>query len=101
MKKVRWWVLSTAKIAQNELIPAFQRAANAEVAAIAIDSDINKAKEIGERFQIAKSYNSYERLLDDPEIDAVYIPLPNHLHKTWVMKAARAKSIFYVKNQLL
>ena len=88
MTKVRWGILSTAGIAQKELIPAFQRATNAEVTAIATGSGIEKAKVVAERFGIEKTYASYEELLDDPNIDAVYIPLPNHLHKKWVIKAA-------------
>ena len=90
MNKVQWGILSTANIAQKELIPAFQRAVNAEVAAIATGTNITKAKQIADTFHIEKVYDSYEKLLDDPEIDAVYIPLPNHLHKEWVMKAAEA-----------
>ncbi|WP_067730375.1 Gfo/Idh/MocA family protein [Oceanobacillus damuensis] len=89
MRKVRWGILSTAKIAQKELIPAFLRAANAEVKAIATSGRIEKAKEVAENFDIEKTYDSYEGLLEDAEIEAVYIPLPNHLHKEWVIKAAR------------
>src|SRR5699024_125214 len=84
---IRWGVLSTAKIAQKELIPAIKRAVNAEVTGIASSSE-EKAKEVAQKFSIQKVYSSYEQLLDDPEIDAVYIPLPNHLHKEWVIKAA-------------
>src|SRR5690625_2117874 len=89
MNKVNWGILSTAKIAQNELIPAFQRASGAEVTAIATGSGIEKAKEVAEKFNIEKTYDSYEKLLDDPSIDAVFIPLPNHLHKKWVIEAAK------------
>lgn len=90
MSKVQWGVLSTAGIAQKALIPAFERATNAEVAAIASGSDIKKADEIAKRFNIQKTYDSYEKLLGDPDIQAVYIPLPNHLHKKWVIEAAKA-----------
>ncbi|MEC1524159.1 Gfo/Idh/MocA family oxidoreductase [Neobacillus niacini] len=86
MKKVRWGILSTAKIAQKSLIPAFERAQNAVVAGIASGS--GKAEEIAAQFNIEKSYTSYEDMLQDPEIDAVYIPLPNHLHKKWTLEAA-------------
>ena len=89
MTKVRWGILSTAGIAQKELIPAFKRATNAVVTAIATGSGIEKADEVAERFSIEKTYDSYEKLLADPEIDAVYIPLPNHLHKRWVIEAAK------------
>lgn len=88
MNKVRWGVLSTAGIAQKELLPAFMRSENAVVTAIATGSDIEKAKEIASEFDIEKVYDSYEKLLEDPKIDAVYIPLPNHLHKKWVIEAA-------------
>lgn len=52
--------------------------------------DAAKAKDLADRYQIGKSYGSYDELLADPEIDAVYIPLPNHLHKSWTIKAAEA-----------
>lgn len=87
MTKVKWGILSTAKIAQRELIPAIGRAKNAEAAGIASSSD--KAAETAEKFNIPKSYRSYEEILKDPEIDAIYIPLPNSLHKKWTMEAAR------------
>ncbi|ASK62191.1 oxidoreductase [Virgibacillus phasianinus] len=89
MTNVQWGILSTAGIAQKQLIPAFQRAANAEVTAIASSSGLKKAEAVADKFSIEKAYNSYEKLLDDPEIDAVYIPLPNHLHKEWTVKAAK------------
>lgn len=89
MKKVRWGILSTAGIAQKALLPAFSRAENAVVTAIATGSDLAKANEIAEKFQIEKVYDDYEKLLNDPSIDAVYIPLPNHLHKEWVIEAAK------------
>lgn len=89
MTQVRWGIMSTAGIAQFELIPAFQRATNAEV--VAISSLSGKAQEVAEQFHIAKAYDSYTEMLNDSEIDAVYIPLPNHLHKEWVIKAAEQK----------
>lgn len=89
MKKVHWGVLSTAGIAQKQLLPAFMRAENAVVTAIATGGDIEKAKQIANKFEIEKVYDSYEKLLDDPTIEAVYIPLPNHLHKQWVVEAAK------------
>lgn len=87
MGKIRWGILSTANIAQTQVIPAIFRAENAEVVAIA--SRGNKVHAIAAALNIAKAYESYEELLSDPEIDAVYIPLPNHLHKEWVFKAAK------------
>ena len=89
MTKVRWGILSTAGIAQKQLIPAFIRATNAVVTAIATGSGIEKANDIAARFGIEKVYDSYEEMLADPDIDAVYIPLPNHLHKKWVIEAAK------------
>ncbi|MBB6455070.1 putative dehydrogenase [Salirhabdus euzebyi] len=87
MTKIRWGILSTANIAQKALIPAIGRAENAEV--VAIGSGNPNVKEVAEKFNIPTVYNSYDALLDDPNLDAVYIPLPNHLHKEWVMKAAQ------------
>ncbi|WP_176585633.1 Gfo/Idh/MocA family protein [Priestia megaterium] len=84
---VRWGVLSTAQVAQDELLPAYMKAVNAEVTAIA-SSNI-KVKEIASKFEIPKIYESYDKLLEDPDIDAVYIPLPNALHSQWVKKAAK------------
>ncbi|MFB9758717.1 Gfo/Idh/MocA family protein [Ectobacillus funiculus] len=84
--KVRWGILSTAHVAQDELLPAFTDASNTEVVAIA--SSNNKVYEIASKFKIPKIYGTYEELLDDSDIDAVYIPLPNALHSTWVKKAA-------------
>lgn len=96
MEKVRWGILSTAKIAQRELIPAFGRAQNAEVAGIASNS--GKADEVAAKFNIPKSYSSYEEMLQDPKIDAIYIPLPNHLHKKWTIEAAKhGKHVFCEK----
>ncbi|SKB02610.1 Gfo/Idh/MocA family protein [Sporosarcina newyorkensis] len=83
---VRWGILSTARIAQEELIPAFLEADNAVVTAIA--SSNKQVSSIAEKFGIQKVYSDYDSLLDDKEIDAVYIPLPNTLHRVWVEKAA-------------
>ncbi|SDJ23760.1 Gfo/Idh/MocA family protein [Salimicrobium halophilum] len=88
MEKIRWGVIGTANIAKKQLIPAITRARNAEVTAVATGSDIEKAEQVAEQFEMEKAYDSYEKLLDDPDIDAVYIPLPNHLHKEWTIKAA-------------
>lgn len=85
-KKVKWGVLSTASIAQNHVIPAFLRADNAEV--IAVSSLSGRAEEVAEWFGIEKAYDSYHEVLDDEKIDAVYIPLPNSLHKEWAIRAA-------------
>jgi D-xylose 1-dehydrogenase (NADP+, D-xylono-1,5-lactone-forming) len=87
VSKIRWGILSTANIAQTQVIPAIFRADNAEVTAIA--SRGSKVHQVAADLKIPRAYESYEELLDDHEIDAVYIPLPNHLHKEWVFKAAK------------
>lgn len=86
MEKIRWGVLSTATIGRTQVVPAIFRAENAEMSAISSRGDRvhAAARELG----IPKAYESYEALLDDSDIDAVYIPLPNNLHKEWVIKAA-------------
>lgn len=87
MGKIRWGVLSTANIGRTQVIPAICRADNAEIVAIA--SRTEKVYAIAVELNIPKAYESYEELLDDPEVDAVYIPLPNHLHKEWVIRSAQ------------
>ncbi|MDC3412205.1 Gfo/Idh/MocA family oxidoreductase [Aquibacillus sp. 3ASR75-11] len=89
MVKIKWGILSTARIGQKQLIPAIQRSVNGEVEAIASRGE--KAKEVASKFNIPKAYTSYEDLLNDDDIDAVYIPLPNSLHKQWVVEAAKHK----------
>jgi xylose dehydrogenase (NAD/NADP) len=87
-RKIRWGVLGYARIARLELIPAIQRAANSEFHALA-SRDSAKLAEAREKFPGArKSYASYEELLRDPEVDAVYLPLPNSLHREWTIRAA-------------
>lgn len=87
--KVRWGVLGTAKIALTKVIPAMQQSECCEIVAIA-SRDFAKADESAERLQIPKAYGTYEELLADDSIEAVYIPLPNHLHAPWTIKAAEA-----------
>ena len=89
MKKMRWGVLGVAKIATRKVIPAMQRASNGSVTAIA-SRQIEKAKEAAAELGIGKAYGSYEDLLADADIDAIYNPLPNHLHVPWSIKAAEA-----------
>ncbi|AYY11576.1 gfo/Idh/MocA family oxidoreductase [Actinobacteria bacterium YIM 96077] len=86
---VRWGVLGCAAIALNKVIPAMQEAENCEVLAIA-SRDGDRAAEAAAKLGISRSYGSYEALLADPEIEAVYIPLPNNLHKEWTLHAAHA-----------
>lgn len=87
-QSTRWGILGTAEIAQKWVIPAIHQANNAEIVAIASQS--GKAKGFADRFGIPKHYDSYEALLMDPEIEIVYIPLPNSLHAEWVKKAAKS-----------
>ena len=89
MRKVKWGVLSTADIARRETIPGMQKAGNCELYAIAGRS-LEKANQFKETFGFEKAYGSYDELLEDKEVEAVYIPLPNNLHKEWVIKAAKA-----------
>ncbi|MGE0884058.1 MAG: Gfo/Idh/MocA family protein [Blastocatellales bacterium] len=89
MNKVRWGVLSTSKFAQNKIIPAVKFCQHAEITAVA-SRDLEKAREEAQRLNIAKACGSYEELLADPNIDAVYNPLANHLHVPWTIKALEA-----------
>ena len=87
--KVRWGVLGAAHIAIKKVIPAMQLGASCEIAAIA-SRDLSRARQASADLGIPKAYGSYEELLADPEIEAVYNPLPNHLHVPWSIRAAEA-----------
>src|ERR1700720_745067 len=87
--KIRWGVLGVAKIAVQKVIPAMQRGEFSEIRGIASRS-LEKAQEAAGQLGIAKAYGSYETMLADPEIDAIYNPLPNHLHVPWSIRAAEA-----------
>lgn len=89
MAKVRWGVLSTAKIAREKVIPATQASELGVVTAIA-SRDLANASAVARGLGIEKAYGSYEELLADGDIDAVYIPLPNHLHVPWSLRAIAA-----------
>jgi predicted dehydrogenase len=89
LNKVRWGVLGVASIARRKVIPAMQRGAWSTIAAIA-SRDLAKAQTAAATLNIPKAYGSYEALLADPEIDAIYNPLPNDLHVPWSIKAAEA-----------
>ena len=88
-KKVEWGVLGVAGIAVKKVIPAMQRGEWSHVIAIA-SRDLAKAQQIAEQLGIPKAYGSYEEMLADPDVEAVYNPLPNHLHVPWSIKAAEA-----------
>src|SRR5262249_9214778 len=87
--KVQWGVLSTANIGVQKVLPAMQRSERCEIAAIA-SRDLATAKATAAKLGIPRAYGSYEELLADPEVEAVYNPLPNHLHVPWTVKAAEA-----------
>ena len=89
MEKVRWGVLSTARIGVEKVIPAMQQGEHSEIVAISSRS-LSKARAAAERLGIPKAYGSYEEMLADPEIDAVYNPTPNHLHVPLTIQAMRA-----------
>src|SRR5690606_5378085 len=88
-EKLRWGILGCAGIAVSSVIPGIQQSSTGEVVAIA-SRDKQKAMETAQKCRIPTAYGSYEALLEDESIDAVYIPLPNHLHLEWTIKAAQA-----------
>lgn len=88
-KKLRWGILSTANIGLKKVIPAMQRGEHTVVTAIA-SRDLARAQRAATALNIPTVYGSYEELLADPEIEAIYNPLPNHLHVPWTVKAAEA-----------
>jgi predicted dehydrogenase len=88
-ERVRWGVLSPAAIAVHKVIPAMQRSQRCDVVAIA-SRDAARAAEASDQLGIARHHESYDELLADPDIEAVYIPLPNHLHAEWTLRAAAA-----------
>lgn len=88
-KKIKWGVISTANIGRWAVNPAIQASSNSELVAVA-SRDTQTAADFAEQWNIPRPYGSYEALLDDAEIDAVYIPLPNSLHREWTIKSADA-----------
>lgn len=88
-KKLRWGVLSTANIGLKKVIPAMQKGQFTTVTALA-SRDLAKAREAADALGIPKAYGSYEELIADPDIDAIYNPLPNQLHVPWTARAAEA-----------
>ena len=89
MKKVRWGVLSTANIGLEKVLPAMQKGEYCEITAMA-SQNLERGKAAAAQLGIPQAYGSYEELLADDNIDAVYIPLPNHLHVPWTKKALEA-----------
>jgi predicted dehydrogenase len=97
MRKIRWGVLGVAKIAVEKVIPAIQLGTRGEVTAIA-SRDLARAQDAAGKLGMAKAYGSYEALLADPDIDAIYNPLPNHLHVPVTIEAAeRGKHVLCEK----
>lgn len=89
MRKVKWGILGAAKIARQRVIPAMQASEFCEVNALA-SRDSARAEAAAAELNIPKAYGSYEEMLADPEIEAIYNPLPNHLHVPWSTRAAEA-----------
>lgn len=88
-KRVKWGVISTANIGRKAVIPAIQASNNGEMVAVA-SRDLKKAQEFAGELDIPRFYSSYEGLFEDVDIDAVYNPLPNNMHREWTIKAAQA-----------
>jgi predicted dehydrogenase len=89
MKRVHWGVISTSSYARARIVPAMMMGKNLTVSAIA-SRNLAKAQKAADALGIATAYGSYQEVLDDPDIEAVYLPLPNHLHVPWAIKAAEA-----------
>ncbi len=89
IEKIRWGILSTARIGLKQVIPAMQQGEYSEVTAIASRSK-DKADVAASSLGIKKAYGFYEELLADPDVDAIYIPLPNNMHLEWTVKAMEA-----------
>ena len=87
--KVKWGILGTANVAAWGMIPGMKKASDTELVAIA-GRDPGKTKRYSDQFGIRKTYLSYDELINDSEISAVYIPLPNDLHMPWVIKALKS-----------
>jgi predicted dehydrogenase len=86
-RRIRWGILSTAKIAEGHVVPAIQASRNGEVTAVASRS-LDSAQAFASRTGIPTAYGSYEELIADPGIDAIYNPLPNGLHGPWSIRCA-------------
>jgi predicted dehydrogenase len=89
VRRLRWGVLSTADIARRKVIPGIRRSARGDVVAIA-SREASAAASAAAELGIARAHASYEALLADPAVDAIYIPLPNHLHARWTIAALQA-----------
>ena len=85
----KWGILGPGFISTRAIIPAIQETSNSLTIAVA-SSNKQRAREVAQRFGIERFYAGYQALLDDPDIDVVYIALPNHLHREWTIRAAEA-----------
>jgi xylose dehydrogenase (NAD/NADP) len=97
--KIRWGVISTADIARTAVIPAIRASRNGRVLAVA-SRDAKRARTYADSLGIERAYGSYEELLADPEIDAIYNPLPNDGHAPWSIAAARAHKPMLVEKPI-
>ncbi len=88
-RRIRWGVLSTAEIGRVKVIPAMQKGTSTEVTAIA-SRDLGRAQAAARQLGIPRAYGSYDELLADPELEAIYIAVPNHMHVEWSVKAIQA-----------
>lgn len=88
-KPLRWGVLSTANIGRVAVNPAIQSSANGVLVAVA-SRGADRARDFAEATGIPRWHGTYEGLIEDPEVDAVYVPLPNSLHREWAIRAAQA-----------
>src|ERR671938_2099804 len=88
-ERLRWGVLGAARVARRRVIPAIQASANGAVVALA-SRDRDKGRAVAAELGIGRVHTSYEALLADPEVDAIYNPLPNALHAEWTVRAAKA-----------
>jgi len=89
MRHVRWGILSTARIGVRRVLPALLRSQTGKAHAVA-SRDLARARTVATQFNIPRVHGSYEALLADAEVDAIYIPLPNSLHMEWTVRAAQA-----------
>src|SRR5512134_2191434 len=88
-EKIRWGVISTANIGRGRVIPAIQQSNNGRVYAVA-SRELDKARLFADDLNIPRTYGSYEELIADPDIDAIYNPLPNSMHARWSIACAEA-----------
>jgi xylose dehydrogenase (NAD/NADP) len=96
-KHLRWGVISSAQIGLNHVVPAIQRSSNGRAVCIGTPHP-ERAREKAEKLGIARVHDSYAAVLDDPEVEAVYIPLPNSMHREWTLRAAdRGKHVLCEK----